>query len=210
MSLSKFGNFISEQFDNLTGGSAADAAEEAARLQVNAANEARAQQQEAAAPFIEFGESFIPITQQAISETQSLFSPGARQGVIEDPAFASISDRIINQLLRRQAAGGRVNSGETPEILQSGLIAESGNILNQERNAALSRNQQLLQALGIGQATSTNNAAQITDLITGAAAAQGAGIIGAANAGAKGTQNLVGLGVGAATGGFNPFATQGV
>jgi len=151
-------------------------------------------------PFAKFGEGFIPQAEQAFADTESLFAPGAIQDVMGGEQFGAVSEDTTNRLLARSAATGRSVTGDTATTLQTGLLRDASGILSSERNAALSRNQQILQALGIGQASAAGGASVIGQsgqlqgsLLTDIGATEAAGEIGSANVSAQAIQNALGL-----------------
>ena len=193
--------------DQIASGKQQDAIESATAAQISQADKALALQQQAQAdqlarldPFTQFGQGFIPQATQAITESQSLFQPGAIQDVISSDQFGSISEDTTNRLLARQAATGRSATGDTATTLQRALLGDAQGILTSERNAALSRNQQLMQALGIGQSSAAGQASVIGTgaqtqggLLTDIGAIQGAGDIASGNVSAQAIQNALGV-----------------
>lgn len=183
------------------------AIESSTQMQIDAANQAFEVQRQSEAeqvarldPFTQFGQGFIPQAQQAITESGQLFQPGAVQSVIGSDQFGAISEDVTNKLLARQAATGRSATGDTATTLQRGLLGEAQGILASERNAALSRNQQLMQALGIGQSSAAGQAAAIGQsgqiqggLLTDIGAVGAAGEVGKANVSSQAIQNALGL-----------------
>jgi hypothetical protein len=231
---------------DLTGANQARAAKEAAGIQAESAEAAAARiaastpeqvaalqqgqqgQQATLDPFNQFGQSFIPGAQQAFQQQQSLFGPNAVQNFVNDPAFQSLLQQGQEGILGRQAALGRVGTGETQEFLQDSALRTGFDVINQERQAALANFQSSLNPIGLG----FNAASQIgggqfqtggniantlragvmgeTGFQTDAAAATAGGVVGAANAMAAGTGNLLNLGTAAFTGGLSlPFGGFG-
>jgi hypothetical protein len=185
--------------------------------QTNAINNATAQQTQAAQdalavqqasesaqierldPYTQFGQEFIPQAQQAFADSNALFQPGAIQGIMSTDQYGSISEDTTNRLLARSAATGRSATGDTATTLQRGLLSDAQGILNSERNASLSRNQQILQALGIGQNAAAGQASVIGqsgqiqgNLLTDIGAVGAAGTMGIANANTQAIQNALG------------------
>ena len=208
--LKAFGNFL----DDVTGKTAADAAVSAAQIQSDAATAAAAQTADATAlqrqdlqPFTQFGSSFIDPAQQAVAQSQQLFSdPGS---IMNNPFFTALQDQARTNILQNSAVRGRLDTGGTQQHLQDSALRTGFDVLNQERQAQL-QNVGVLQGLvNQGQAAATGQAGftgfgnQVqTGQLTDAAAATAGGIIGQANAQSAGAQGLLGAGIGAATGGF--------
>lgn len=206
--LGQAANWAGEQFDNITGASQADAAQEAGQLQYQAtqqgiANQQAAQQQmrEDLMPFTQFGTGMIGGAQQAYDQSAGLFGPNAGEQVMNNPMFQAIQGQVQNDILSNQAVRGRLGTGETPMFMQDAALRTGFDILGSERNAALQNRASMMQALGLGQSSVAQvgqsgmaSAGNIANLLGQGANAQAGGIMGAANAGAQGTQNLIGLG----------------
>lgn len=222
---------LQHQLGNITGANQAAAAQEAAagqeaaaltaaELQAQstteqiAAQEAAAAQQRAdLAPFTQFGASFIDPTQQAVAQSQQLFSDPS--SILNNPFLQALQAQAQTNILQNQAVRGRLGTGETPQFLQDAAIRTGFDVLNQERQAQIANVNQLRNLVAGGQsaaagqgqgalATGANIAGTLqqgatgqNQLTTDAAAAQAAGVIGAANASAAGTQNLISLGTSA-------------
>jgi len=145
----------------------ADAATEAARLQAESTRQQIAAQQQAAAqqradlqPFTQFGASFIDPTQQAVAQSQQLFSDPT--SIMQNPMFQALQQQAQTDILQNAAVRGRLGTGGTQQHLQDAALRTGFDVLNQERNAQI-QNIGLLQGLvGMGQ---------------NAAAAQGAGAL---------------------------------
>lgn len=225
--LEQAGDWLGDQWDNLTGVTQAEAATEAGQLQYQATQDAIAAQQAAAQqqrqdlqPFTQFGQGMIPQAQQAFAQSQDLYGPGAGDAIMNNPMFQAIQSQVQQDILGNQAARGRVGTGETPMFMQDAALRTGFDILNNERNAQTQRQQMLLQGLGMGQsaaagqgAAGMQSALQVGNLMGQGANALGAGAVGAANAQAQGTGNLINLGTTLATaglgGGFGGVAGAG-
>lgn len=208
MAISAFGDWAGEQWDNITGATAADAAEEAGQLQYQATQDAIAQQQAAQEqlqqnlqPYMSFGQGFIPQVQQSFAQGAELYGPGASDAIMNNPMFQAIQNQVQQDILGNQAVRGRVGTGETPMFLQDAALRTGFDILNSERNANTMRTNQLLQALGIGQSSAAGvgnaglqTAGQVGSLLTQGGNALASGVVGAANAQQQGTQNLINIG----------------
>ena len=202
------GDFIGEQVGNITGANQAAAAEEAAAAQqqaaLNAAQltaQATALQREDLQPFTQFGSGFIDPAQQAVTQSQQLFSDPS--SIMQTPFFQALQNQAQTDIMQNAAVRGRLDTGGTQQHLQDSALRTGFDILNQERNANLANvgmfqslvNQGQSAAAGQGAATQFGNQIQ-TNQLTDAAAASAAGTIGAANASAQGTGNLLSLGSG--------------
>jgi len=178
--------------------------------QIQAQQAAAAQQRQDLDPFTQFGASFIDPAQQAVQQSQQLFNDPA--SIMSNPFLQALQGQAQTNILQNQAVRGRLGTGETPQFLQDAAIRTGFDVLNQERQAQMG-NVSMLQnlvaggqsaAAGQGQgalATGANiaNTQQQgvfgqNQLTTDAAAAQAGGIVGASNANAAGTENLINLG----------------
>jgi len=153
-------------------------------LQLNA--ETLRRLEETLAPFVGAG-------QDQIGRASELFGPGAFQSISQDPSFQAGANRTLQSTLARQAAGGRTGAGETPLAIQTGVSNFGQDFLSRQRG-------DLLNALGIGQASAAQQAAgglqsgqRASDLLTQIGNAQAAGGIGAAQSFGQGAQNTTGL-----------------
>lgn len=146
--------------------------------------------------------------------------PNAQLNFLQNnPLFASLQDQSRKDIFANQAARGKLSGSGTEELLQNRFLEQGNQLINQQLqrqssalgtgqdilNQQLARqggsisagqdliNQQLnrqLPLLNIGQASAAQVGAGGVDLLTGAANAQSAGQIAAANAQAQGTQNV--------------------
>lgn len=221
---SGIGNFIGD----LTGANQADAALEAAQIQSQAglqaaelaaqtgqqqiaAQEAAAAQQRAdLQPFTQFGTSFMDPAQQAVAQSQQLFSDP--MSIMQNPMFQAIQAQNQTDIMQNAAVRGRLGTGGTQQHLQDAALRTGFDILGQERAAQMANVGMLQNLVGMGQNAAASqgagamqagqgimgalgqSAAQQNQFTTGAAASQAAGTIGAANAKAAGSQNLLNIG----------------
>ena len=211
--------FLQDVGDAITGKTQADAALAAADVQTQtgqaqAANllaregEITGQFQ----PFADFGAGLIPGAQQAFGQQQALFGPQAGANLLQSDTFQALLGRGQEDILGRQAALGRVGTGETQGFLQENALRTGFDVLNQERQAALANTQSFLGGVGQGQQAAGGIASALQNSIlnqanlqTGAAAAEAGGLIGAANAQTAGVGNVLGLGAAALSSGFGGF-----
>jgi len=190
----------------ISGNMQADAAENAANTQSQAAlqaaqmqADATEQQRQDLQPFAQQGLAGIPLQQQAMQQQQALFGPGAGQTVMNNPMFQALQGQAQTDIMQNAAVRGRLGTGGTQTHLQDAALRTGFDILNQERNAALANTQSVQnqiitgQNAAAGQATALGQGTQIQgNLITGAAAAQAAGQVGAANANTAMIGNMLG------------------
>lgn len=190
---------VGDVFGGITGSDAADAAEDAARLQAASAGEAIEFQRESRdlaradlAPFLQFGADIIP------QANQLLFDPMAHATFLRNnPLFQQAADTASNRVLNLASARGRATAGDTGQaILESNLLAGLPLLQGQQQN--LWNALQLGQSAGAGTAAGTLQTGNvISDLITGRGSALAAGEIGAANARQQGINNLLNIGMSA-------------
>lgn len=176
--------------------SQASAARHAANAQKAAAGDSIAFQRESRdlarddlQPFREAGESTLGGLQDMVNNPVA-----QRDYVLNNPFFDAISERATQTLMANSATGGRINAGDTKELLHSNLMRIGSDLVNQ--NITQRSNLASLGAnAAAGQATITQNAANsIGNTMVGAGNAQAAGIMGAANAKAAGIQNIGNIG----------------
>lgn len=190
------GKWGQDLLDTLTGKGAADAAREAAAIQLEGTKlgieemkAGREQAFQALSPFREAGQGQLAGLSSLISD------PNAQKNFIQNnPFFNSLADSATSRLFANQAARGKVGSGGTKEGLQTSLLNLGNQLLNQNITQRMN-----LATMGsnaaAGQATATQNASGgIADLIGQGANAQAAGVVGAANARTQALNNLFQMG----------------
>ena len=153
-----------------------EAAEEAARLQAQAAERAIQTQQSNTAPYRQLG-------QDAVNQINEINAD--RTGYIQNnELYQSLAADAERRLLANQAAKGKVGSGGTAAALQDQLLRIGDGLVNQEIN-------QLQSQASIGGNAAVGAANQISNLQTQQGNAQAAGVIGAQNAQTSGYQNQI-------------------
>jgi hypothetical protein len=159
--------------DKLLGGDASDAALDAAAVQQAGAREASALLD----PFKAIGES-------GLSQAGFLTDPQAQFDFLQsNPLFQLGLDNLNLQTQKQALASGRVGTGDTSQqIINNALLAASPLIQGQKQSIG-----DLLN-FGLTTAGSQGN------LLTGAAAAEAGGIVGASNARQQGIGNLLNIG----------------
>lgn len=210
--LKAFGNFL----DDVTGKTASRAATAAGDIQNQAALDAAQQVANYEGqitgqfdPYNQFGQSFIPMAQQAAQQQQNLFGEGAADAVMNSPMFQAMLQQSNEEVMNRQGALGRVGTGESQQMLQDSALRTGYGVLQGERQAAMQNLGSLMGGVGMGQNAAgsianalQNSLTQQTGFTTDAAAATAGGLIGAANAKSQGAQGLLGAGTSLLTGGF--------
>lgn len=159
--------------DKLLGDDASDAALDAAAVQQAGAREASALLD----PFKAIGES-------GLSQAGFLTDPQAQFDFLQsNPLFQLGLDNLNLQTNKQALASGRVGTGDTSQqIINNALLAASPLIQGQKQSIG-----DLLN-FGLTTAGSQGN------LLTGAAAAEAGGIVGASNARQQGIGNLLNIG----------------
>lgn len=156
--------------DKVLGGDAADAALDAAAIQQAGAQEASALLD----PFKAIGES-------GLSQAGFLTDPQAQFDFLQsNPLFQLGLDNLNLQTQKQALASGRVGTGDTSQqIINNALLAASPLIQGQKQSIG--------DLLNFGLTTAGNQG----NLLTGAAAAEAGGIVGASNARQQGVGNLL-------------------
>lgn len=181
-------------WDDISGKSGEDAANDAAALQYNATM-AGVEEQRAARESMR--KDLLPYQQMgtaAIPQYQQMLTPQGQQSYLQsNPMFQAAVNNAATQMKGTGAAAGKYNSGGMVNQLFQNYLGQGENFINSQYN-------RLYNTVGIGQnsaamqgTNTANSAAQISNLYGQGANAMAAGQIGAANAQAQGTQNLMGL-----------------
>lgn len=178
----------------LTGMSGAEAALRGADLQYAAAMEGIAEQraaresiQEDLAPFLSLGESNIGALQAFADPSQQA------SFVLNNPLFQQLAQDTTNRVMDRRAAQGILGSTGTASAVGKELLPLGIGFAQQQRANLLDLVRMGQNAAALQGSSTQQGADRITDLITGAGAAQSAGGIGAANSMAQGGANIAGL-----------------
>lgn len=152
-------------------------------------------------PFAEAGKKAIGGLEEGLAGLSRLVTdPQAQKEFITDNVFFdALAERSTETLFANQAARGKVGSGGTAEALQKSILLLGSDLLNQNITQRQNVNTQFQNLVGLGKGaattqaditrgaadrdigTITGTAVRTSDLRTGAAAAQAAGIVGAQN-----------------------------
>lgn len=201
------GSGVNEMVEDFTGTNAQQAANQAAQLQYNATMEGIKAQQASEAlqrkdlsPFRNLATSggLNAFRNMAVNQENYAYNPN------NDALLNNALNRTTRAVMDAQAAKGKLGSGSTLTSLTEAMAPVYMNreqqVFENKYNANNQQFNQLQNMLGMaqnaaaGQGAATANATNnITDLTTQGANAQAAGQIGAANAQAQGTQNMMGL-----------------
>lgn len=159
--------------DKVLGRDAARAAKDAANVQSQAGQQASALLD----PFQQLGQS-------GLDQASFLTDPNAQfQFLQNNPLFQMGLDNLNTQTQKNAAATGRLSATDTSQqFMNNSLFAASPLIAGQQNQISNLLN------MGLGVAGNQGN------LLTGQAAAQAGGIVGAANAQQQGVSNLLNIG----------------
>jgi hypothetical protein len=162
---------VDDAFD-FTGKSGAAAAEEAAALQATAAGQASS-----------LFDPFQQLGQSGLDQASFLTDPNQQfQFLQSNPLFQMGLDNLNQQTQRSAKASGRIGATDTNQQLINNALLAASPLIGQQQNQISN-----LLNMGLGVAGNQGN------LLTGQAAAQAGGVIGAQNARTAGAQNALGL-----------------
>ena len=171
---------------DLTGRTAVDAAGQAGDVQAQGAIEAS-----------QLLDPFQQIGQQGLDQANFLTDPNAQFDFLQNnPLFQMSLDNANQNTLGLAASRGRLSSGDTLQQLSNNTLLAAQPLIGQQK-------QSIGDLLNFGLSTAGSQG----NLRTGQAAAQAGGIVGAANARGDRAQNVLDLGMGAAS---NPLIQSGI
>lgn len=184
--------FVSDVVGGVTGSTAADASIDAANIQARSAAEALAATEAATEQGLGFLQPFSQVGQQGLNLSSFLTDPNQQFDFLQNnPLFQMGLDNANNQTNRTAAAGSRLSAGDTLQQLTNNSLLTASPLIQGQK-------QSIIDLLGIGQQTATaqantaiNQGTNASNLITGRGNALAAGQVGAANAQAAGSQNLL-------------------
>lgn len=178
----------------LTGKDAAKAAERGAETQAEAGLVAIEEQRAAAGRAQEFLSPFAGAAERGVEASQFLADPQAQFDFLqENPLFNLALENANQSTLQQASAGGRLSFGDTLQQLSNNVLLSASPLIDRQRQDVTN-----LLNLGTGIATSQANietglGANVGNLTTDIGAVRAGGRVGAANARASGTQNLLNL-----------------
>ncbi len=195
--------FLSQIGNIFTGDESARAARKAGNIQSEAAQQAITQQiapagERAIARF----DPLAGVAQQGIEQAGFLTDPQAQFDFLQqNPLFQMGLQNVNEQIQQSAASRGRLTAGDTLEQLTQASTLASQPLIDRQR-------QDIMGLLNLGQGVAgqqgqidLSTAGQITDLLTGGAAARAAGTVGAQSARTGATGNIFDLGSTIAFGG---------
>ena len=158
--------------DRITGKSQAKAIRKGAELQSQAATEASS-----------LLDPFASLGQTGLQQAGFLTDPQAQFDFLQsNPLFNLALDNANRQTQQSAAARGRLSAGDTLQQLSQNTLLSAFPLIGQQK-------QSIADLLNFGFTTAGNQG----NLLTGQAAVQAGGLIGAENARAAGAQNLLNL-----------------
>lgn len=173
-------DFLEGFFGALTGKDAAEAAAEASQQQVAFSNEALDLLRGDLQPFREI------IPSDDIRRISSFASdPRAQSQFLKrSPLFENMTQGIVQDVFKRQSAGGALGSSGTEEILANTILQAGNALVNQQANRAL-------PLINTAQASAAQSGVGGAELLTGIGNALAGGQIGSSNARAQGQENTI-------------------
>lgn len=206
-------SFLSDFIGGITGSTAAKAAKKSAQIQQEAAQQAATDVSAAGESALSRFDPLEQIGQRGFELSGFLADPTQQAQFLQSNPLFDLGLQNLNQQTQSSAAArGRLSAGDTLEQLQQNAILAGQPLLQDQRS-------DVLNLLNIGAGTigqqagiERQTAADVANLLTGGAAAEAAGVVGAANArsGLAGNiMDIAGLGVGSGLiPGFGGAATQ--
>jgi len=127
-------------------------------------------------PFVDVGTTDLDDLGQLVTSPERQL-----EFIEENPFFDALADRATTDLLKNQAARGRLGTGETAEELQKSLLLLGEDLLSRDVNRRFD-----LANLGFAGASGQAGAeerigSQVADLIVGRGTAKASGTVGVAN-----------------------------
>ncbi len=188
-------SFVSDFWKDLTGRTARDASERAGEIQSNAASEQSAALGSAGQQAAGLFNPYQQVGQQGLAQAGFLGDSQTQFDWLQNnPLFKLALENANRATLAKAAAGSRLSAGDTLERLSNNVLLEAAPYIDRKRQDIFG---QLNFGQGIAgqQASILNNTAlNQANLLTGGAAAEAAGTVGAANAMGAGANNLFGIG----------------
>lgn len=190
--LSSVGSGLEGVFEDVSGKTAAEAAEAGVVQQTAATTEAIAEQRAAAERGQQFLAPFAQIGRDVLPQAGFLTDPQAQfEFLQQNPLFQLSLDEAQRQTQQSAAAGGRLSAGDTLQRLAQNVLTSAQPLIGQQQ-----QNIAGLLDFGRGLATTqagieTGTAQQVSPLLQDIGNIRSAGRVGAATAEAAGTQNLI-------------------
>lgn len=202
--------FVKNTIGNITGSAPAKAAGQAAAQQQASTREAIAAREASAERAQEFLSPFGAPGEQGLEQAGFLTDPQQQFEFLQsNPLFGLALEQAQTGTQKLAAARGRLSAGDTLADLSRNVLLQASPLIGEQKRSIAG-----LLDFGRGIAGQQANVeigagSQIAPLLQDIGNIQAAGTIGAANARAQGTQNLINLATAGATGGFGGFGGGG-
>jgi hypothetical protein len=190
--VSAAGTNVGDIAGGLTGETAADAAIEAARIQQEGVSEGIAATEAAREQGLGFLEPFSGVGQSAIEQQGFLTDPQAQFDFLQNnPLFQASLEQAGTETKNLAAARGRLSAGDTLQQLSKNVLLSASPLIQQQKGSIMDLLNLGTNVAGSQANIATGAGANIADLITSGSAVEAAGVTGAANAQAQGSQNIL-------------------
>tara|TARA_R110002020_G_scaffold282208_1_gene497942 strand:+ start:4028 stop:4714 length:687 start_codon:yes stop_codon:yes gene_type:complete len=194
--------FLSQLANVFTGSEDAKAREKAGQIQQDQALNAISQEiRPAGERALGYLSPYEQLGQQGLSQANFLTDPNAQMEFAKNNPLFELSRNMMTEDLNQSAASeGRLSAGDTLVGLQNAGVMAAQPLINQQKQSIFD-----LIRYGGGMAGNMANidmgtAQQVTDLLTGGAAAKAAGVVGGQNARTGAMGNTIDMALTAATG----------
>lgn len=187
--------FVSDTFDSLTGGAGEDASLQGAQLQSDSIDRGITATRKASNKGLGFLEPFSQLGLDSLGQAGFLTDPNAQFDFLQNnPLFQLSLDNANTQTNQSAASRGRLSAGDTLQQLTNNVLTSASPLISQQKQSI---GDLLNFGSGIAQSqanTAIGTGSNIANLITDQGAVQAGGLIGAANARAQGSQNILNTG----------------
>ena len=191
--------FVKDTFRSFTGQAGADAAEGAADTQAAAGQAAIRQQKKAAGKARVFFEPFEGIAERGVEASSFLADPQEQFDFLQsNPLFKLALENANQQTLQGASANKRLSFGDTLQDLSNNVLLSASPLIDRQRQDATNLLNFGVNVAGSRANIETGLGTNVSNLTTDIGAAIAGGQVGAANARAQGTQNIVNAGLTAA------------
>jgi len=185
--------FLSQLANVFTGSEDAKARQKAGQIQQDQALNAISQEiRPAGQRSLDYLSPYEQVGQQGLAQAGFLTDPQAQMNFAKNnPLFQLSRDMLTEDLNQSAASRGRLSAGDTLVQLQNAGVMAAQPLINQQKQSIFD-----LMRYGGGMAGNMANidmgtAQQVTDLLTGGAAAKAAGVVGGQNARTSAMGNTV-------------------
>ena len=184
--------FVSDTFGALTGKAGAEASLAGSAAQGAAIERGIGVTEAGIERGLGFLEPFGTLGQQGIDQAGFLTDPQAQFQFLQDnPLFQLALDEANRGTQGMAAARGRLSAGDTLQQLSNNVLLSASPLIAGQKQSITDLLNMGTGVAGAQASTSIGGAQNISDLITTGGAVEAGGVVGAANARAAGTQNLL-------------------